>query len=127
MSLRCYPALLLALFAAPACAPNDPVREKAPLVKAIILTDTTAGRAERIERLYDDLVARGQRVLISGEAGETAAGLAARLPWLLQPGADAIYYDEDLAGPPGYDSLRSVLDRMYHPASLQRLPASGGE
>ena len=120
-----YPALLTLLFLlllAPACSPNQPTAEAPEQQKVLILTDSTAWKSDRIARLRADFTARGDRVLISGEAGETAGELGVRLPWLLQPGADVIVYDPGLAGAAGYDSLRSVLGRTGHPASLQLLP-----
>lgn len=119
-------SLLTLLFAlltlAPACSPTEPALEETEQLKVLILTDSTAWRSDRISRIRADHEKRGDRVLISGEDGETAETLGARLPWLLQPGADVIVYDPGLAGPVGYDTLHSRLGRLGHPASLQLLP-----
>jgi len=71
-----------------------------------------------VNDLKDSLAAAGDRVLISGYAGETAAELIARLPWLLQPGVDLFVYDDLLAGPAGQDSLTNYLKRTRHPAEV---------
>jgi len=71
--------------------------------------------------LQDSLSAAGNRVVISGYPGETAAELTARLPWLLQPGVDYFFYDHGLSGRAGEDSLRQYLNRTAHPAGVKSI------
>ena len=92
-------ALLLSTLMAPACSPKEPAPAR-PVTfrKVILLTDSTAWHSDRLPTLRRNLTATGDRVLVSGDPDETAVTLAQRLPWLLQPGVDAIYYDLGLAG-----------------------------
>jgi hypothetical protein len=119
-------SLLFIPLLAPACAPADnTVEEVLPVRHVVVLTDTLQS-GNLMAGFRDSLIGAGNRVLISGFPAETAEELAARLPWLLQPGVDLFIYDQKLAGKPGEDSLRNYLDRMDHPAevvSLQRLSA----
>ncbi|NJC26447.1 hypothetical protein [Neolewinella antarctica] len=116
-------ALLLYVLAwAPACAPNGPTEEKARQLKVVILTDSTAWVDDRIRKLGAQLASEGARVLYSGDSTDSATTLTARIPWLLQPGVDVIYYDTALAGEGTGDSVASVLLRLGHPAELIFLP-----
>lgn len=121
---RSWLSLLFVPLLAPACAPaENTVEEVLPARHVVVLTDTLQ-TGHGIRGFRDSLIGAGNRVLISGYPEETAEGLTARLPWLLQPGVDLFVYDQNLAGKPGEDSLRNYLDRMAHPAeviSLQRL------
>lgn len=119
--IRCFFTLLLALFLAPACAPEKSVVEKFTSSHLVLLTDTLQWEAQRLEQYRDSLKTAGFRVLISGRSGETAPELKARLPWLLQPGVDLFIYDQRLAGKAGMDSLKSYLDFAGHPAETLAL------
>lgn len=113
------PSLLFILLLAPACAPEHEVLQskKAPPEKerplpTVLLTDAEAWTETKLDALKDSLESTGHRVVISGYPNETAAQLAARLPWLLQPGTALIVYDPALAGVAGMDSLRAVIKRL---------------
>lgn len=114
--------LLLPLALAPACAP-EPAAEHHVLVNRnlVLLTDTTQWSPGQLTDYRDSLTKVGYRVLVSGYPGESSAALAARLPWLLQPGVDVFLYDERLAGQAGLDSLRVYLTRVSSPALIQEL------
>ena len=112
---------LLVLLFAPACAP-----EKAPDVRRIsrptvLLTAAESWSGNTLEAFRDSLESTGHRVVVSGYAGETAADLATRLPWLLQPGTTLILYDIKLAGPAGADSLRTVIDRLNRAVEVREV------
>lgn len=49
------------------------------------------------------------KYVISGYPDETPESLLERLPWLLQPGVDTIFYDPELAGKVVVDSMRNLL------------------
>ena len=110
--------LLLLPFLAPACAPNEPPSKRTVPKNLVLLTDTSRWEAGRLVTYKDSLGKAGYRVLVSGYAGESAAELTARLPWLLQPGVDLFIYDNRLAGKAGKDSLVSFLKASGHPAGL---------
>jgi len=84
-----------------------------------LLTDTTQWASSTLKVYKDSLENEGFRVIISGYPGETAAQLAARLPWLLQPGVDLFVYDEKRAGAAGGDSLVNYLELQGHPAEVR--------
>lgn len=111
--------LLLLLAIAPACAPEPVAANNGPAARnLVLLTDTTQWTPGHLMNYRDSLTAAGFRVLVSGYPQESAAALAARLPWLLQPGVDVFIYDERLAGQAGLDSLRAYLARIQHPARI---------
>lgn len=78
----------------------------------MLLTDTMTWAPKGLDRYRDSLEAENYRVLVSGYPGETPAELAARLPWLLQPGVELFLYDPTLAGKEGADSLRRALESL---------------
>lgn len=113
--------LLLLPFLAPACAPNEPLPARVPSKNIVLLTDTSLWKTGKLTAYKDSLSATGYRVLVSGYPGESAAGLTARLPWLLQPGVDLFIYDNKLAGEAGKDSLINYLKANDHPARIQTI------
>lgn len=113
--------LLLLLWLAPACAPDQPPPPPAAAQNLVLLTDTTRWAATTLRQYKDSLTTAGYRVLVSGYPGETTTALLARLPWLLQPGVDKFIYDDRLAGSKAGDSLRLFLEQRGHPAPVVRL------
>lgn len=125
---RHYLTLFVLLNLAPACAPEKETQEASPPKKVVVLTDSTSwqpgGTVEtKVNRLRKEKV----RLLISGSPGETGEDLIARLPWLLQPGLDTLYYDANLAGEATADSLRTFLRAQSHPAIVKLIARQGRE
>lgn len=113
-------SLLLLLFIAPACSPNEPSPPPSVPKNLVLLTDAARWIPTELQHYKDSLTAAGYRVLLSGYPGESAADLLARLPWLLQPGVDKFIYDDRLAGPAAGDSLDNYLRNRRHPATVSR-------
>jgi hypothetical protein len=95
-----------------ACTRNEAAADAAPTPRSytLILTDTTAANGFttllvdwRKDRHFNAVLA------VSGYPDETKLSLLQRLPWLLQPGVDTLYYDPALAGPELLLSLRDTL------------------
>jgi hypothetical protein len=104
--------LLLGLFLAPACSPNEKTLQAdhdSPQPHLVLLTDAERWPDQDLTRLKDSLREANYRVIISGYAGENAEDLLQRLPWLLQPGVDLLLCDPRFLPPAGMDSLRSFL------------------
>ncbi len=120
-------ALLFTSIIAPACSPEKTSLSPAVSTRVVLLTDSTKWRTDRWLRLKKQLSDNGHRVLISGEADESARSLSERLPWLLQPGVDTFYYDLRLAGRAGADTLLARLGAADHPAAVIVVPPGGAE
>ena len=118
MKLPVY-CLLLAIYLVPACAPDRPTERSRAGGKILLLSDSTRWRkGGKLRLLMNAWRENDLRVITSGTPEESPASLGQRLPWLLQPGVDTLYYDTRLAGPAGADSIRLQLERLGHPASL---------
>lgn len=85
-----------------------------------MLTDTTAadGTALVLAALRNERPARAV-LAVSGYPLESPASLLQRLPWLLQPGVDTLYYDPALAGPELLRTLQDTLS-MLSPTTTVR-------
>lgn len=75
-------------------------------IYVLVLTDTVGTDNAALARLR---ARPGTTVAVSGSASEPQGRLLNRLPWLLQPGVDTLFYDPDLAGP---DLLDSFINRL---------------
>lgn len=80
---------------------------------AVFATDPDAAKG-----LKDSLTQIGYRVIVSSIQGESAEQVAARLPWLLQPGVDELYIEKNQGTLK--DSLLSKLLELQ-PAAPPRL------
>lgn len=119
--LTCLLPLLLMVFLAPACAPNDAPPPPATSQNLVLLTDTALWEATELQHFQDSLATIGYRVVTSGYSGETAIELTDRLPWLLQPGVDLLLYDDRLAGAPAFDSLLRRVTLLSPHTEVQQL------
>lgn len=106
--------LLLAILLATlgACTQNESATDAAPTSRSytLILTDTTAINGFSTKLASWRKERHPHAVLaVSGYPNETKLSLLQRLPWLLQPGVDTLYYDPALAGP---DLLLTLQDTL---------------